>query len=345
MTRSRLVLFVSVVIVALGAVAGLGVLWLDSARADVGPLPGRGLVLPAETRFVAGVDVKRFTASPMFARYTAREGMHPKAMRDLEEKTGLDPARDIDQIVVAGSREGGPKARPLVLALGRFDLGRIGQTLKKAAKANERTHSGVKLFSFADESGASSVALLDEEALVFGPTDRVEEVAASHARGEAPLGENAEMLALVESVKPGSTFWLVGDKTAMAALPSAIPGQGGTAAMNLPPLQSLTLVGDLDPQLSLALTGITADETAATKLADVVRGFVALLSLQASQKPELQQLASAFSVTTEANRVRVSARISYEVLDALQPKKKDVAAEAEEREAESEGTATVTPPE
>jgi hypothetical protein len=52
----------------------------------------------------------------------------------------------------------------------------------------------------------------------------------------------------------------------------------------------------------------------------VVRGFVALLSLQAQQKPELQQLASAVTVATEASRVLVSARIPYEMLDALQPK-------------------------
>ena len=324
MTRSRLVLFVSVVIVALGAVAGLGVLWLDSARADVGPLPGEGLVLPAETRFVMGIDVKRFTASPMFARYAAREGMRPKAMRDLEEKTGLDLARDIDQVVVAGSREGGPKAKPLVLVLGRFDLEKIGETLKAEAKANARTHEGVTLFGFADKSGPSTVAFLDEQTLLFGPSDRVEVVAASHARGATPFRENAEMLALVESVKPGSTFWMVGDKTALATLPSAIPGQGGSAAMNLPPLQSLTLTGDLDPQISLALTGVAADETGATKLADVVRGFIALMSLQAQQKPELQQLASAFSVSTETNRVLISARIPYELLDALQPKKKEV---------------------
>ena len=52
----------------------------------------------------------------------------------------------------------------------------------------------------------------------------------------------------------------------------------------------------------------------------MVRGFVALMSLQAQQKPELQQLASAFTVATEANRVLVSARIPYEMLDALRPK-------------------------
>jgi hypothetical protein len=335
MTRSRLVLFVSVVIVALGVVAGVGVLWLDSARADVGPLPGEGLVLPAETRFVMGVDVKRFIASPMFERYASREAMRPKALRDLEKKTGLDPARDIDHVVVAGSQEGGPQSKPLVLVLGRFDREKIGRSLETEAKANARTHEGVKLYSFADKSGTSAVAFLDAQTLVFGPTDRVETVAGSHSRGESPLRNNAEMLALVESVKPGSTFWMVGDRNALSALPSAIPGQGGQAAMNLPPLQSLTLTGDFAPQLSLALTGVAADEAAATKLADVVRGFVALMSLQAAQKPELQELASAFNIATEANRVLISARIPYELLDALQPQKKEeepvgVTAEADE---------------
>ena len=75
-----------------------------------------------------------------------------------------------------------------------------------------------------------------------------------------------------------------------------------------------------------------------------MRGFVALLSLQAQQKPELQQLASAFSVSTEANRVLVSARIPYELLDALQPKKREepVGVTAGEPAPESE-EAAVTP--
>ena len=72
--------------------------------------------------------------------------------------------------------------------------------------------------------------------------------------------------------------------------------------------------------MSLAVTGEATDELAAKNLADVVRGFVAIMSLQAQQKPELQQLASAVTVATQANQVLVSARIPYELLDALQPK-------------------------
>ena len=55
----------------------------------------------------------------------------------------------------------------------------------------------------------------------------------------------------------------------------------------------------------------------AKSLADVVRGIVALASLQAQQKPELQALASAVSVTTEAKAVHVSARIPDELFDTL----------------------------
>jgi len=78
------------------------------------------------------------------------------------------------------------------------------------------------------------------------------------------------------------------------------------------------VTGDLDPQLSLAITGEAADDAAARNLADVVRGFVALASLQAQQKPELLQLASAISVATEANRVLVTAQVPYALIDALQ---------------------------
>ena len=113
---------------------------------------------------------------------------------------------------------------------------------------------------------------------------------------------------------------MVGDQSLLAGMPTSVPGPARATAPRspCPRCKSLTVTGDLDPQVSLAITGEAADEPAAKNLADVVRGFVALVSLQAQQKPELQQLASAVSVATEANHVLVTARIPYELLDALQ---------------------------
>ena len=48
---------------------------------------------------------------------------------------------------------------------------------------------------------------------------------------------------------------------------------------------------------------------------------MALASLQASQKPELKELASAVSVTTDAARVHVNLRVPYELIDSLSGKR------------------------
>jgi hypothetical protein len=179
----------------------------------------------------------------------------------------------------------------------------------------------VTVYAFPEDAGRpTAVAFLGERALLFGPKAQVEAAVSSRTRGEAPLRTNTGLVALIAKVRPGSTFWMVGDQSLLASLPATVPSPGGGgASVTLPALRSLTVTGDLDPEVSLAVTGEAADEAAARNLADLVRGAVALVSLQAQQKPELAQLASAISVATEANKVLVSARIPYALIDALQP--------------------------
>ena len=320
MTRSRVAVLVSSIVVVVGLAAGLGALWLSQARAAVGPMPAEALVLPADSRFVMGFDVKRFTASPFYARFASERGMQPEALRELEEKTGLNPARDIDQIVVVGSPAAG-KGPGLAMVFGRFDTYKLGRAMETEGKAVGHNVDGVSVYAFKEEDAQSlAMALLDENHLLFGPRPAVEATVGVRTRGETPLRQNAVLLGLVEKVRPGSTFWMVGDQTLLAGMPTSVPAPGASAdgaTVSLPALKSLTITGDLDPQVSLSVTGEAADELAAKNLADVVRGFVALMSLQSRQKPELQQLASAVSVATEQNRVLVSARVPYELLDAL----------------------------
>ena len=89
--------------------------------------------------------------------------------------------------------------------------------------------------------------------------------------------------------------------------------------MTLPNLQSLLVTGDLESAVSLSVTGETTDEAAAKNLADVVRGFTALIALQAAQKPELKEPGLGHQRhRPRADRVLLSARFPYELLDALQ---------------------------
>lgn len=321
MSRSRQVVFTSMAVVLVGALAALGVLVLEPARAAVGPMPGEGLALPADARFVAGFDVKRLIASPFYQKY-AQKGGRPDAFADVESRIGLNPERDLDQVVVAG-RDGDPATSGVAMVIGRFDRTKLMQAVEaKKGEVTWKALSGTNVYLFKEGSRrAAALAFLDDRTVVIGSQAAVEGTVASHSSGAAGLRGNKPLLGLLEQVKPGSAFWMVGDQTLLKNLPSSIPAPGAQGASNsitLPNLQSLLVTGDLESAVSLSVTGETTDDAAARNLADVVRGFVALMALQAQQKPELKDLGSAIQVSTEGRRVLLSARFPYELLDALQ---------------------------
>lgn len=324
MKRSRLVVIAAGSVVGLGLALALGALVLDPARASVGPLPAEGLVLPANAKFVMGLDVKRFVQSPFYKRY-ARTGGAPTSFGDLEEKTGLDPARDVDQIIVAGQPDQGSDSG-VVLVRGRFDRYKLSRAIETREKGvSSKKHEGNTVYLFNEgKKGAGALAFLgsDDDLLVMGSQAAVEAAVSSHFQGRTPLKQNTALLALLERVKPGSTFWVVGDQSLLAQMPG---GAGSPAAgLQIPQLKGLLVTGELDPLVTLDVVGDAADPAGATQLAQVVQGLVALASLQAAQKPELKNLPNAFSVTTEGSSVHLSARLPYELMDALQGKPKAV---------------------
>jgi len=115
---------------------------------------------------------------------------------------------------------------------------------------------------------------------------------------------------------------MAGDGALVSEIPKMLPGarSGNTPAFNIPNLQSITAFGNLDPDVVINLEADTADVPAAKNLADILRGFLALATMQGSQKPALQGLATAVNVTNDQNRVLVNARLPYELLDSLQSK-------------------------
>lgn len=341
MTRGRILVSASSITVFLGVVAGLGALYLDPARAAVGPLPAEGLSLPADTRFVMGLDVRRFVASPFYEKFgQTRDAGRPKAFAELEEKTGINPERDVDHLYVAGSGPG-RAGDGVFLAIGRFDrykIQRLVETEEKGAITRNYQGTPMYLFNGAGEGrGSGALAFLDDDALVIGSQVGVEKTIAARVNGNGGLRGNPGLTALLESVKPGSTFWAVGDQSVLDRMPREIPGPGGPGGMSLPALKSVVVTGDLDPLLSFDVTGEAADEPAARNLAAVVQGMVAFASLQAGQRPELKNLATAINVTTEANKVRINGRFDYEVLDSLRQRhQKDHPRKAEAAPAGSE---------
>ena len=315
MTRTRLLLFSSLSVVVAGALVGLAAKGLDATRPGLGPLPAAALVLPSDATFVMGFDVKRLMSSPIYERMEKSASMKPGALQDLERVTGILPARDVSTIVVAGTSS----SDATTLVFGQFDLVRIGAALDgggttKAAKSMVR---GVPVYSGMMSKGKeeTALALMDSGTLAMGSPARIEALLAARAERAEPFLGSGRIGAAVRGLKPGSTFWLVGDGSVTKNMSAA----GGAMSLPLPPLETLVVTGDLTPDVSIRLTGKAMDEVAAKQTADMARTLIALAAMQGGQRPELRALAAGLTVTSEGATVSLDARIPYELLDKLMP--------------------------
>ena len=63
----------------------------------------------------------------------------------------------------------------------------------------------------------------------MGSQKAVEAAVSSHFQGATPLKQNTALIALLERVKPGSTFWMVGDQSLLAQMPDRSRCGGGSA--------------------------------------------------------------------------------------------------------------------
>ena len=111
-----------------------------------------------------------------------------------------------------------------------------------------------------------------------------------------------------EGTFANDTFWI-------AAAPengfnSMLP-EGG----EIPPIHSLAFSGRLDADIALRARGLAADLESAIKLADVVRGFIALGSLQRGENPDVGAILSSIQIDQFDNEVEVSLRVPYETLE------------------------------
>ncbi len=143
------------------------------------------------------------------------------------------------------------------------------------------------------------------------------------------LGDDGEVLAKATAPSGRGAADVVAQATHIARL--AMAEVGGPAA-NLPAVKQVVAYGHLDPEVGVTATAEASDAKSATKIADVLRGFSAMLSLQSGQRAELQQIADSISVATEDDKVHVKATITHELIESL--KKSAISAHAAHKAAE-----------
>jgi hypothetical protein len=299
-----------------------GTSWADPQPAAYGPLPPGALALPAEIEMIAGVDSAALFGSALYRELTSSErppGVVPgrstteirdaiaKGLREIEEKTGVNPERDVDRgvIGVAGLGEGEPTV--VGLLLGRFDAEGVARALEAAAKDGRGVtrkplhgHTLLVTMRHGEPDGASVV--IDGKCLIFGSVPAVEATLASWVERRRTLVTNARLMGLVSRLDPASSLWLAAGPSATAAMRK----QAGPQPPPFPIPDTWTLAARVDGGFESVAE--MADEAAARNMADVVKGGLDAIKMQIAQSASASKAAPWIGPSLEAIQVRALTR-------------------------------------
>jgi hypothetical protein len=309
--------------------------FLASASVDQGLLA----LVPAGSKFIAGVDVDRAKSSELWQYAAAKAHTDDKDIADFVQVTGFDPRRDLQQIIIAGTppQAGHPEAKGAVLARGNFDMERIRASAKKKGWALENADGVEMLVNRPSEmqgnghmkDGPNAFAFLGDGIAVVGQMATVKQIVAN--RGGA-TALDASVQAKITKTAADNDIWFVSfvSGSDLAAHLNGSPANGGEAKpganQGWPQAQALQSVqqasggvqlGDL---VRVTFDAVTRSPKDATSLADVVRFFASMVQMERQKDPRADMAADAFDkmeLATDGDAVHVSLAFPEKSLEKL----------------------------
>jgi len=302
----------AIMVVCAGVVAGLAFYSNFAATASIPSVPKAVRWLPAGSQAVFGMNVKKFIDSPFYKHIEAKRGDRMDAdLQDFIAKTGVDPQKDLDYILAAGRTANQTKGEGVAIAVGNFNTAAISTFINTKGAPIEVPYKKGKVLMIPESDGnklEKGIAYLSEKEIALGDLESLKQVLDIQA-GDAAGIDTTNLGQLLRSVDPQEMFWFAGDATAvMAKAPVNTP-----LGSNLSSLQTIFGTLDLAEVVNGKITARAKDSQSAKKLADVVRGFVALGQLAASnaQNGEFANLVGQITLQVDSTEDMVHVNLSF----------------------------------
>jgi hypothetical protein len=303
-----------------GIAAGLALFSGMQASASMPDLPKAVRYLPADYQAVFGMNVQKFVASPVFAKFEAKQGENfGNDLAEFSSRTGVDPRRDVDYIIAGGKSLTAGGHAGVVIAVGRFNTAAITSFINTQAKpiTLQYKDATVQMIPEADGSNVEKgIAFLTESEIAMGDLESLKAVLDVRENPQIGIEANKTLAPLLESLNPDDMFWFAGDPSnVLSKVPTNTPMGSGLSS-----IKYVYGTLNLTDAVSGKITVTAYDKEAAAKLADIARGLVALGQLASEQNPEAAELLKGIGVAqnTADDQILLTLNFPLEVLDRLE---------------------------
>jgi hypothetical protein len=295
--------------------------------------------VPADASVVAFANVRDVMNSEFRQRLKSAMPHETEAHNDFQQKTGINIETDIDY-VVAWMGPDGTQASGLVLVRGTLDHGRLeALATEHGGRVSEYREKRIVVGTLAhgihdddddegdDEEQAEvapkthegarqgAMAFLDAGLVAVGEESAIKRAIDAYSDARSISGSD-EMMKLVGDIENGSNVWAVGRLDALRQrqrLPEVVDNQ-------LSSVKWFAASGRVNGGVTGTFSAEARDEQAAENLRDVVRGFLALVRLQAGNNPKYAGLFESLQLSGSGTTVALSFAVPVEILDLIAPR-------------------------
>jgi hypothetical protein len=334
--KTRIFLVASALTLSVGLCTGLlayygGLPTMASTR-EAGPDELK--FVPADAAIVAHANVREVMASEF--RQTLRQILpdHDKhGQEQFQNETGINVEEDIDSVTACmwPDAKGGDDATGFVMLRGRFDTARLEAKAREHKNVQIEEFHGARLLRLAhDRSEDASpnapprdgehhriksavLAFVEPGLLMFGEEAPVKRAL---SRAAESVQVNSEMMGMISEVEGNANLWAVGRVDALAKN-AKLPEQ---LASQIPQIAWFSASSRINGGLSAELRAEARDDEAAKNLREVIQGFLALVRMQAGNKPEMQSLVQSLQLSGSGKSVALSFQVPAEFINSMASK-------------------------
>jgi len=298
----------------------IGVIAAPSRAADSDKL------LPNDANFVVTINIKQMIASPLFKKlddkFNLKDALkkNPDAKQAIET-IGLDPLKDIDQVVLSGS--GAKEDEALILILGKFDKTKLEAAAVKAAQDDK---NGLKILK---EGGTTVYEMTNKKdgQVVYGVIVDGTTIAASPKKdylfdvldkkvGKKPSASKKELTELLAKADA---------KQSVSVVVVVTQGLGGAQAAEITDkLKNIVGGINITDEVKISFDMAAKDENSAKDVAKKldeglgqVKAFAGIMAAQNKPLAPVVDILGTFKVEAKGSTVNVKGEVSKDIIDKL----------------------------
>jgi hypothetical protein len=265
-------------------------------------------LIPADAEFVAAINVKQILESDIIKKYALEQMKQTLQGNDAQKmltQLGLDPLKDIDKVVLAGSGKDQTDAKFLAIVHGTFDPEKLykaaeAQTRKDADKFSLIKDGKDVMFKFQPDNGNPVYGTVVDEKTVIAASEKkliTEALATSGAAKKPALSR--ELSGLITRMDDKASLWMVG--VTKGKLDNVrLPGGGGgnpQLADQIAKMDTLSIVlrvtTDVALEANLGMKDAQSADDFGQSIAELLDTAKGALPFLAAQNPQLKPLVDA----------------------------------------------------